>query len=180
MTTIRDREEKATAEVDAAVLAVHASKFEFLKAGLTSDWAKATQIRASIPLLSDEFHIWTQEWISNQEAKGKEAVQWYKKKCLQMHCCPNVAAFKTILIDMEKYIEQKHMLARQDIWVIMLFDLNAPYARAKARVKNIASQALSPCLQKHSRNPSDTVPDTDTDPIPMPTPMPMPIPINSS
>ena len=123
---MREKEEVTLADVDAAALAAHASKVQVLGSWAEGGPSKSRTNLGSVPLLDDELHVFKQEWRHQQEKRAKEVVEWFKKKRMQMEFHTSASAWKIDVADMLKRIEDTHMLKRDEIHVIMLYDLNTP------------------------------------------------------
>lgn len=130
----------SVAKVESAACAVSAAQFEYLKASLAADWDTIAAVKAAVPLLGDELHLWNHTWLNKQVENGKEAVTWYMAKYLRMHCAAHTSWQKTIVEDFQ-LLEQRHNIRRKDIHVLMFYDMNGPLCGTKSRVKAVGGLA---------------------------------------
>lgn len=135
---LRADEEKATASVESAAAAVLSARLDYLERGLHHDWAQADKVAGAYALLEDEQHLWSQKWVRQQEEHAAEAVTWLTEKQLRMRHLSNWAQWQSEGFEMVKFICDKNACSRNSIYLICLYDLNAPYARTKSRVKTVA------------------------------------------
>lgn len=158
---LRKSEEAATASVEKSAVAVMSAKLDYLRSGLEADWATAKQMTGALFLIEDEEHLHTQMWMRKQEAEAVEAVSWYCDKKMRMHHIQAWGLWKSAAFDFLKYLSEKHAVRRSDIYTIVLYDLNCPYARTKIRVKNVA-QATSVMHSDHKSKSVAVIHLTDT------------------
>ena len=148
---VREREEAAVAGVDEAASQVLKSKLDYLKKGLEADWTMAQQVQDAIALLEDEVHIWHNDWLRLQEANGQHVVDAYMSKRSAMHLCTNTIEWKDKASNMLHSIGNRHNMPHDQVYTVLLYDMNTPYARSKKGLKAAASLASKMASDNKSR-----------------------------
>ena len=114
---------------------------QFLETGLRHDWSKIEMVRHSRVQVQEELHKWECEWKARMADRAEEVVEDHMKLRMRMQHVPTASRMATVIMESLNAIQDKHGLKRGEVYIVNIFDLSAPWGRAKSKIKTFASSA---------------------------------------